>query len=417
MSTPPADQTDRSIVALRRVRELVCAAASTFDAEQLSGEGAAHALAEWATIVNAAQTGVALTAARIETCGPPASSGANSALDFVAKTTGTTSTKARDTVVHGRRIAIAPKTRAAATGGRLSPEQAVAITDATAVNPDAEDDLLHEATSVPVGELRRRCAQKKVEQQDRDAIDAQIHLRRCLRRYRDAEGAEHLHATGTAREMAKIDQALAPLIEEQFVSARRTGDRASREAYSFDALVALSERAVADDRRPGTGVRRRDPIRHLMLVRVDMTALLRGRVGPGETCEIAGLGPIPVAAARDMLGESVLKLVLTRGVDVRTVTHLGRGPSAAQKLALLWEQPVCRRQGCGRRARLEYDHATGFEYRKTRHTRIDELDLLCEPDHDLKSRAGWSLVAGTGIRPMVPPGDPRHPARASDRGP
>ena len=417
MSTPLAGQNVGPIVALRRLRESVCAAASSFDAVRLSGEDAAYALAEWAAIVNAAQTGVASTAARVEACGPPASSGVTSSFDFVAKTTGTTSTKARDTIVHGRRIAATAKTRAAATRGQLSPEQAVAITEATAVNPDAEDDLLDEATSAPVGELRRRCAQKKAERQDRDAIDARIHMRRCLRRYRGAEGAEHLHATGTTREMAKIDQALAPLIEELFVRGRRTGDRASREAYSFDALVALSEQARADDRGPGTAVRRRDPIRHLTLVRPDPAALVRGEVGPGETCEIAGLGPISVAAARDMLGESVLKLVLTRGVDVRNVTHLGRGPSTAQKLALLWEQPVCRRQVAAAVLASSTTMRPASSTGKTKHTRIDELDLLCEPDHDLKSRAGWSLVTGTGIRPMVPPNDPRHPARASDRGP
>ena len=33
-----------------------------------------------------------------------------------------------------------------------------------------------------------------------------------------------------------------------------------------------------------------------------------------------------------MLTESVVKLVLTSGVDVRNVTHLGRGPSTAQKI-------------------------------------------------------------------------------------
>jgi len=145
------------------------------------------------------------------------------------------------------------------------------------------------------------------------------------------------------------------------------------------------------------------------VLRLDLSALVRGHVEGDETCEIAGLGPISVATAREMLGESVLKLVLTNGVDVRNVTHLGRGPNTAQKIALLWERPVCRRKGCGRRARLEYDHSDGCEYRITKHTRLDELEPLCDPDHDLKTCQGWALVEGTGIRDMVPPDDPRHP--------
>ena len=114
-----------------------------------------------------------------------------------------------------------------------------------------------------------------------------------------------------------------------------------------------------------------------------------------------------VETARDMLGESILKLVITKGVDVVNVTHLGRGPNTAQKVALLWQLPECTREGCNRTARVEYDHRD--DYRITKHTRLDELDPACKPDHDLKTYHGWAFVEGTGKRPMVPPDDPRHP--------
>ena len=153
------------------------------------------------------------------------------------------------------------------------------------------------------------------------------------------------------------------------------------------------------------------------MLRLDLTALRRGKIEPGETCEIAGLGPISVATARDMLGESVLKLVLTNGVEVRNVTHLGRGPNTAQKIAMLWEQPVCTREGCGKTARLEYDHVYGAEFRDTRHTRLDELEPLCDPDHELHTLYGWALIDGVGTRPMVPPDDPRHPKNTNKNGP
>jgi hypothetical protein len=112
----------------------------------------------------------------------------------------------------------------------------------------------------------------------------------------------------------------------------------------------------------------------------------------------------------------VLKLVLTNGIEVRNVTHLGRGPNTAQKVALLWEHPLCHREGCGRRRRVEHDHGDGKEWRITHHTRVDELEPLCDPDHDLKTNHGWALVEGTGVRPMVPPDDPRHP-RYGKNGP
>src|SRR5471030_2052420 len=126
-----------------------------------------------------------------------------------------------------------------------------------------------------------------------------------------------------------------------------------------------------------------------------------------EVCEIAGLGPIPVSVARELLGDAILKLVLTKGVDVANVTHLGRSVTVAQQVALLWQGPECTRLGCTSTYRLENDHRE--DWVKTKHTRLDETDKLCGHDHDLKTHKGWALVAGTGKRPMVPPTDPRHP--------
>jgi hypothetical protein len=140
--------------------------------------------------------------------------------------------------------------------------------------------------------------------------------------------------------------------------------------------------------------------------------LRRGRVDGEELCEIAGVGPVPVTVARDLLGEAIVKLVITRGVDVANITHLGRGPTVAQKIALMWTNPTCTAEGCHRR-RIEYDHRTPWA--QTRHTRLDELDPLCDYHHDLKTRLGWALVPGTGKRPFVPPDDPRHPRHQPPR--
>jgi hypothetical protein len=161
----------------------------------------------------------------------------------------------------------------------------------------------------------------------------------------------------------------------------------------------------------GAASAQRENLRHLGLIRVDLTALLKGGVGDGELCEIAGVGPISVQAARELLGESILKLVITRGVDVLSVTHLGRGPNVAQQIALLWANPVCCVQGCNRVRRLEWDHRQPWA--QVRQTVLANLDGPCEFHHARKTRDGWELVQGTGRRPMVPPSDPRHPRRAA----
>ena len=149
--------------------------------------------------------------------------------------------------------------------------------------------------------------------------------------------------------------------------------------------------------------------RYLALLRIDAAALRRGRVEGEELCEIAGIGPVPVSVARTLLGEAIVKLVITNGVDVANVTHLGRGPTTAQKVALLWANPTCTADGCPRR-RIEYDHQKPWA--ETRHTRLDELDPLCTYHHDLKTRLGWALVPGKGKRAFVPPDDPDTPVNS-----
>jgi len=171
--------------------------------------------------------------------------------------------------------------------------------------------------------------------------------------------------------------------------------------------------APSDSVGPALSRPRRSNPRHLALLRVDLEALRRGAVEGDELCEIAGIGPVPVSVARELLGDAVLKLVITRGVDVLNVTHLGRGPTAAQRVALAWASPGCSVEGCWR-TRVEIDHRE--DWARTRHTRLDELDHLCAFHHDLKTGLGWALVSGTGKRTFVPPGDPRRPRHRGGSG-
>src|SRR3546814_13728797 len=86
------------------------------------------------------------------------------------------------------------------------------------------------------------------------------------------------------------------------------------------------------------------------------------------------------------------------------------------RYALLWTSPPCTVEGCTRTT-VEHDHRYGAEYQHTRHTRLDELDRLCNPHHDLHPHHRWALVPGTGKRPMVPPDAPRHPANPATAAP
>ena len=294
-----------------------------------------------------------------------------------------------------------PVVEDALRAGRLSGSQAVAVTDAAAAAPTQQSRLVNDAQRSSLAELRQQCLRTKAAaDQDREATRARIHRERHVRVFTDAEGARNMHIRGPVDQVARIEARLQPFIDDEFAKARTEGRHEQREAYAFTAMVAMAEAAGGDPHR------KQPTLRNLMLLRVDLQALQRGVVDGDELCEIPGVGPIAVSAARDLLGESVLKLVITRGVDVVNVTHLGRGPTDAQKVALLFRQPLCTVEGCYR-TRCENDHR--HDYAHTRHTRVDECDPLCKPHHDRKTHQGWALVDGTGKRAMVPPHDPRHP--------
>lgn len=304
--------------------------------------------------------------------------------------------------------------------GDLSSAQGNVIADAAAVNPGAASKLIEGARRSNLNELRQQAGRAKAAADaNPKARHARIHRERRCTRFTRSDGTWVLNAQGTAEDGAKIAAAL-DLLSDELFRANRGGERLSRDTRAFDALVLAAERSTEGSNESATDGRpKRANPRFLALLRVDAAALQRGAVVDGELCEITGVGTVPVETARALLGDAILKLVITNGVGVANVTHLGRGPSAAQKVALAWTSPTCTVEGCSR-THTEYDHR--IDYRITRHTRLDELEPLCDGHHDKKTHQGWGLVPGIGKRAMVPPDDPRHPrhgpgwAHPPDRG-
>jgi len=334
-------------------------------------------------------------------------SGCRSAAEQLAHISGTGVGRARNLLATSEALRDLPATRAAVCSGSLSCAQAGEVASAAVANPAAESKLLDIATHNSLSELHTQALRAKAAADpDPDATHRRIHAARYLRTHTDAEGAWNLHAHGTVDDGARIEHALAPIIDQIFRTARQRREPEARDAYAFDALLKLADntRCTSDTTTPD--LPDTSSPRHLALLRIDVEALLRGAAQGDELCEITGIGPIPARIARALLGDSILKLVITRGVDVANITHLGRGPTAAQRIALLWQSPTCTAEGCAR-TRVEIDHRVPWA--TSQHTRIDELDPLCSHHHDQKHQHGWALIEGTGPRPIVPPGDPRHP--------
>jgi hypothetical protein len=348
-----------------------------------------------------------LLARRVEESREWKRKGFRTAAEHLAAMGGTTVRTAQETLAVSAVVESLPQTEAAVRAGALSARQVTEVAVAAAADPSAEDRLLAHAQRSSLAELHQACLRTKANATaDREVTYRRIHEQRRLRTWTDAEGAWNLLARGTPETGARILAALEPMIDARFTQARKTGVRERRDAYAFDALGDIADHATGDAAlRPGT--KRRSRPQHLALLRVDLEALTRGFTDGDEMCELTGLGPVPVSRARALLGDSTLRLVITKGVDVAHVTHLGRGPTAAQRIAVLWSSPTCVVEGCTR-TRVEIDHRD--DWAKVKRTELSNLDPLCIHHHDRKTRDRWALVPGTGKRPMVPPDDPRHPS-------
>lgn len=381
--------------------------AGSLDPDGIPAREAPGLFARLDRIARAATAARTLLARRVDDSLVWEQHGFRSAVEHLAATTGASLGDARAELETSKALPALPTIRRALVAGDVSASQGAIIADAAKVNPSAESQLVQAAATTNLRELREQAGRAKAAADaDPSATHARIHQERRVTRFTDGQGALHLHAVGTADEGVEVLSELDRLTDEIFHERRTVGARECRDAYVWDALVRMARRS-----RHGSAVtdRATNP-RFLGLLRVDVEALHRGHVEGGELCEISGVGAVPVDVAKRLLGDATLKLVITRGVDVLNVTSLGRGPTAAMRYAMAWSSPTCIAEGCSRTI-VEYDHRTGAEFATTHHTRLDEIDKLCTPHHDLHTHHGWALVAGTGKRPMVPPGDPRHPTR------
>lgn len=368
-------------------------------------------------IVRTATAARVLLARRVDDSMEWKRKGFRSAAEFLAAKSGTSLGAAKTDLETSSALRELDETRRQMLDGSLSPDQGGVIAGAAKRNPGAERNLIKKAKKANLQELREEAAKAKAAADPSpEATHARLHRERRTTTFTDAEGARNLRLRGPVDSASVIQAELDRLTDYIFRERGKAGTTECRDAYAYDAAVEMARRSARADAAADGEKRGKQPRpEHLALLRIDISALWRGHVEGDELCEITGLGPIPVGVARRLLGDALLKLVITNGQAVAHVTSLTRGPTQAMKYASLWTSPTCVVEGCSRTI-IEHDHRTGAEFKDTQHTRLDELDQVCPGHHDLHTYGGWALVAGTGKRPMVPPDDPRHPRNTGPPG-
>ena len=306
-----------------------------FDAACLRPADASRFVTAFVAGERICSAGKSLAAKRVAESNVWKRAGERSAGSWLAKQAGTTISDADAALETARRMEDLAGLDKAFRTGRVSETQAKEIASAAANSPDAEGQLLELAQGDTLAGLRDACRQVKARSDNELARHRAIHRRRCFRTWTDADGVGRGDLRLLPEDLAQLRAELDAFESDVFKQARAEGRREPFDAYRADALLAMAKAAGAARRgefATGKNGSKSPPAK--LIVHIAHSALIRGWPEAGECCEIAGVGPVPVATVRAMLADAFLAAVVTDGVDVYNVAHLGRAVTAAQRTAL-----------------------------------------------------------------------------------
>lgn len=420
--------------------------AGALEPEIMSGDQAVQAVEDLAVAERAVASTLLFCALRVATSQAWKGQGHATAADWLADRLGIS---VREAAAHLRTAANAdklPKTKDAMKKGDLSTDQAGAVTSGATADGRAEDDLLASAAKDTNKTLKDKAARTKAAATDDAERERRIRARRSLRHGTGADGAFWARISGPGVDAATFAALIKPFEEHLFRHGRTAGTSDTHENRAYDAFFAmlafLAQRSAGrDDAAPGPAASPPgtpdpappgaspsgspptwsppwDPHRAVplptrlpggnnvkVIVLVDHTALIRGHTVAGETCEIAGAGPISAEAAREILrNDPFLAVVVRKGRDVVNVAHHGRGLNAHQRTAVEAMGLRCSNQACNRTVAIQVDHRVGYVVNQE--TKLDNQDPLCPNCHRLKTHHGHHLEPGTGPRALLPPPAP-----------
>ena len=388
------DRLDEALAIVRRVIE-------DTDPDRVTGEEASLILERFVKLDRATAAGRLGFAARAADCMTWKEEGHRSAADWLAQKTKVSVGEAISTLETARHLPDLCATAEALREGTLSVPQVREIASAAAADPTAEQYLIEAAGYLSLKGLQNRARIVKASSRDDAARVASIHKDRFFRHWLDPDGAFHLHARITPDSGANVISAVrsrALFVAEEAMHAGVPAE--SKSAYEADALVAL----VNGDHRQDTfhghiGGRKRDAT---VMFHVSLEAFRRGTLRSGDLCEVQGVGTVPLGVVEDVMGDATAKLVISDGVDVRTVCHLGRTVPAHVETALEARDRTCVVPGCDVSLSLEIDHWK-IPFAQGGPTELWNLARLCRFHHQMKTYEGFGLRGGPGQWEWVPP--------------
>jgi uncharacterized protein DUF222/HNH endonuclease len=366
----------------------ICGAVSRLDSKELSPDDAAELVEAFSKGERACQAGRAVAMQRALRAGSWRKAGYRTPAQWLAARSKKTLSSAITTVNTAWRMERFPTTREQFVSGQLSEIQTAQIIDAATADPGAEQGLLDLAARETVTALKQRCREVRAAAEADEDLAERIRRERYLRHWSDPDGAVRLDGRLPPDDGAKIVAVIEARTAAFQEAARRSGQREPADAYAADALLSLAQGKAGP--------------KSVVLVHVDQPAWDRGRTVSGETCAIEGIGPVPVATARRLAAEGIVKVVASQDNDVTAVAHLGRTIPAKLRTALEARDPMCVVPGCDLRTGLEIDHIIPLSEGGV--TALSNLARLCRHHHGEKTHRGWRLGGKPGAWSWTRPG-------------
>jgi bacterioferritin-associated ferredoxin len=316
--------------------------------------------------------------------------GAKDTAAFVAGASGGDVTDARRDQRVAEQLQSLPLVDAAVRDGALGERAAADIAGVASKKPDAQQRLL-DAAARGRGHLDNELRLVRSEgESEQDRADRQREAR-SLTMHTDTDGM----LAGRFRLQPEHGAVLKALIDQRASQLWRGAGRDDTvQQRNADALVEMFTGKLSGKAKTTVNVV------------VDLAALQRGEVAEGERCDIPGVGSIPLAHAVEQLGsQAFVTLVVKNGVDIRTVSHMGRYiPKVLLTALVVAGRHECCVEGCTNCRVIQWDHHNDFA--KGGATAIGNMGGICFDCHKLKT-AGWTLAPpqpGTRKRALHPPG-------------
>lgn len=269
----------------------------------------------------------------------------------VARVTGTSIGKAKETIATGKTLAESAPLENALKHADISLDQATEIARAEESSPGAASKLLPVAQKEPFNVLREKAHAAKLEAEQHKDLARRQHSARSARSYSDELGMMHIH-------LALEPHVGVPIAARAEAEAARLGRdrRAAGKAEPFECHLADAYAKLLS----GSGKGRAKRPELVVLVSHEVAKRGWKNVKAKEVCKIPGVGPVSPQVAKEIAADAFLNGVIYDGKDLRQFKRWSRSIPVEVAIALeLGEGPGfdgVRCIDCGNLFRTEFDH-------------------------------------------------------------